>query len=168
MRLLSFILVFLVTSFSLAENPAPERKTKVPRWQKRFVKRDLNKDKSLDKEEFKGRPEVFQRFDANKDGLISLEEYKKFFRFRRRRAKQRKNNGASKGKMFPKKWIKKRDLNEDGQVGKDEFKGKPKFFEKFDLDKDGFLSLQEVRKMPKFSKRRKNKNKKHKGKQTKE
>ena len=55
--------------------------------------------------------------------------------------------------MSPKRWLKMRDKNGDGKLGKDEYKGKHDIFGKFDVDKDGFLTLEEIRKMPRFKKR---------------
>lgn len=163
MRLVGVIALLAVAGACYADEPAtnqPEKKKK-PRWQRNFEKRDKNQDGKLDKEEFKSKS--FDRFDKDKDGFISLEEYKKVHRARRRYKAKKGNN---KRRMWPKKWIKLRDKNKDGKVGKDEFKGKPEFFAKFDTDKDGFLSLEEVRKMPRFQKKHKarkyrRKNKRH-------
>ena len=159
MRLVGLVTLLATASLCYADAPPAEQtEKKTPRWQKNFEKRDKNNDGKLDKEEFKSK--AFARFDENKDGFVSLEEYKKFHQARR---KHQKNKGQRKRKVYPKQWLKARDKNGDGKLGKDEYKGKVDIFGRFDTDKDGFLSLEEIRKMPRFQKKWKNKGPKKMG-----
>jgi len=93
---------------------------------KRFFKRlDKNHSQYLESNEMKKKQELFSLADQNKDGKISLEEFKTI--------------GA-------KKFLQKVDLNKDGQVTKLEFQTVlEKRFKILDANSDGTITYKELK-----------------------
>lgn len=112
----------------------------------RFNSVDANRDKSLDKAELdavhartvaeakanldKRIETEFARLDGNKDGQLSLAEFK---------------SGASGPRVQPAaEMLKQLDRNGDGKVGHDEYRNTPlSNFDRIDTNKDGTVSVQE-------------------------
>lgn len=94
---------------------------------------DADGDGRITREEFKGRPQVFDRIDTDKDGVISAEEL----------ARVPDSPAASNPEMnqaIPARRLKAMDKDGDGKVSREEFQGAPRVFERLDANKDGFLS----------------------------
>ena len=96
---------------------------------KRLKEMDADGDGRVTREEWKGEPAGFERFDRNKDGVLDA-----------------KDGGAGMGGGRPKldgeavkqRW-QKMDRDADGKVSREEYTGDFEF-ERLDLDKDGFLT----------------------------
>jgi Ca2+-binding EF-hand superfamily protein len=100
-----------------------------------FEQADANKDGVVSKEEFlNARAAQFTRFDRNADGYIDDADVPERMRARR------DANGGGDGKMR-----KEFDTNGDGKVSKDEFVGGPTaVFDRMDSDRNGSLDPQEL------------------------
>jgi Ca2+-binding EF-hand superfamily protein len=94
---------------------------------------DADKDGRVTKEEWKGRPEIFVRLDANKDGAITKDEVEKAMQ---RMAHWR---GRSADAML-RRW----DSDKDGAISREEWRLDRAFFDRFDRNKDGVLRADEL------------------------
>ena len=107
----------------------------------RFKAMDKNGDGKVSRDEFPGRPQMFERVDANKDGFLEASEVKALA------ASTAKAPPA--GAPQPGARIMAMDKDGDGKVSKAEFVGAPAFFDRLDSDKDGSLSKDEAAQGPK-------------------
>lgn len=108
---------------------APQAAPRVHNMLKRF---DIDKDGRISREEFAvKRAKGFARFDTDKNGVLSLEEFKA--RCKNERCIQMKT------KQFA-----KLDKDGDGNVTKSEFVGVLKMFNRVDRNKDGYLTEDEL------------------------
>ena len=125
-----------------------------------FVERfDTDGDGKVSKEEFKGRPEMFDRLDADKDGYVTPEELKAMreqwgrdrgqqggqqggSQDRQGRERQRRGRqGQGQGRMpYVNPWMEALDKNKDGKIGKEEW---TTGFAQLDTDGDGTISQKE-------------------------
>jgi|GEM_PF-3306700 Ca2+-binding EF-hand superfamily protein len=108
---------------------APQAAPRVHNMLKRF---DIDKDGRVSREEFAAnRAKGFAKFDTDKNDVLSLEEFKA--RCKNERCIQMKT------KQFA-----KLDKDGDGSVTKSEFVGIIKMFDRIDRNKDGYLTEDEL------------------------
>lgn len=101
--------------------PAAPRKAFGPRLRAM----DKDGDGKITREEYQGPPALFDRLDANHDGVLRPEEIRPVPGF-----------GAQRFKAL--------DKNGDGRLSRDEFPGPPRMFDRLDADKDGQLTRAEA------------------------
>lgn len=100
----------------------------------RFTVWDKNADGKVSRDEFTGAAPLFDRIDANKDGILSRDEAVKFALA----------SGAGGLNQFGPRF-KEMDKNSNGKVSRDEFTGLPAVFDRIDANTDGQLVPAEVR-----------------------
>jgi hypothetical protein len=131
-RLLIFVacVLALLTSISIfAQVPQGQprpRQRGGPNGEKRMKRLDINNDSAISRDEWKGKPEAFDKIDGNGDGSLSREELG---------AAARRQAGR----------INQMDTNNDGKISRDEWKGPPKRFDRLDADGDGMITKEEIR-----------------------
>jgi Ca2+-binding EF-hand superfamily protein len=101
---------------------------------KAFKTMDENKDGKISLSEYRGPTRVFARVDVNHDGVITSEEAKNAFQ-------------ASVGRFVIAIRFRTLDANHDGMISAAEFKGPKAAFAKFDRDKNGLIGPVEFAKM---------------------
>jgi Ca2+-binding EF-hand superfamily protein len=125
----AFVIAHLTSISVLAQDPqgqpGPRRRGGI-KGEKRMKTMDINNDGAISREEWKGKPEVFNRIDKNSDGSITREEFG---------SAARRQAGR----------INQMDANNDGQISRDEWKGNPKRFDRLDANGDGALTKEEIR-----------------------
>lgn len=94
---------------------------------------DTNQDGQISREEWKRPTEVFDRLDADHNGMLTREEL----------SAGRKHGGARGARGA--KGFRRADQNNDGQVTRDEWKGSAEIFERLDANKDGTLQREEAK-----------------------
>ena len=90
-------------------------------------KMDTNADGKIARDEWKGKPEGFDKLDADKDSFLTQAELGDVLR----------DKGADMFKQF--------DANSDGKIARDEWSQKPRAFDRLDANADGFLTPDELR-----------------------
>lgn len=103
----------------------------------KFKSMDTNHDGKISKDEWKGRPEMFDRLDANHDGFITVDEIQAA-----REALAKGAGGGEGGGLLAR--LKAMDTNGDGKISRDEWKGRPETFDKLDANHDGFITQDEI------------------------
>jgi len=99
-----------------------------------FKNMDENKDGKVSLAEYRGPTRAFARVDVNHDGVITPEEAKTAFQ-------------ASVGRFVVASRFKTLDANHDGKISAAEFKGPKATFAKFDRDHNGKIGPVEFAKM---------------------
>lgn len=110
----------------------------------RFKAMDKNGDGKVSRDEFPGRPAMFERVDKNKDGVLEASEVKAL-------AESMPKGGTPGGGpagMQPGARIMAMDKDGDGKVSRAEFSGAPAVFDRLDADKDGSLTRDEAARGP--------------------
>ncbi|MGH6831309.1 MAG: hypothetical protein ACREJQ_02850 [bacterium] len=105
--------------------------------QKMLARFDTNDDHSVSKSEFvSGFTDIFNKEDANSDGVVTKDEAEK---------SRQAFGDAAKGKMKDASAarFKEADKNSDGVLSKDEWPGRPEGFGKVDADINGSVTLDE-------------------------
>jgi len=97
----------------------------------RTLRGDANNDGVVDRDEFRGKDEHFDKIDADGDGQLTKEECK---------AAKKARRGEHGKKRFE-----KRDANSNGVIDRDEFGGKDERFAKMDTDGNGELTHEEIK-----------------------
>ena len=120
----------LLTSISvLAQDPQGQpgpRRRGGHNGEKRMRSMDVNNDGVISRDEWKGKPEAFNRIDKNGDGLLTREEF----------GDAARRQGGRFNQM---------DTNNDGKISRDEWKGNPKRFDRLDANGDGVITKEEIR-----------------------
>ena len=120
----------LLTSISvLAQDPQGQpgpRRRGGHNGEKRMKTMDVNNDGVISRDEWKGRPEAFNRIDKNGDGSLTREEF----------GDAARRQGGRLNQM---------DTNNDGKISRDEWKGNPKRFDRLDANGDGVITKEEIR-----------------------
>ncbi len=94
----------------------------------KFMKKmDANADGKIARDEWKGKPEGFDKLDADKDGFLAQSEIREVVR----------DKGADMFKQF--------DANSDGKIARDEWAQRTRAFDRLDANADGFLTPDELR-----------------------
>jgi len=101
---------------------------------KAFKSMDENKDGKISLSEYRGPTRAFARVDVNHDGVITAEEAKNAFQ-------------ASVGRFVIATRFRTLDANHDGMISAAEFKGPKAAFAKYDRDKNGKIGPVEYAKM---------------------
>jgi len=99
-----------------------------------FKTMDENKDGKISLAEYKGPTRAFARIDVNHDGVITPEEAKNAFQ-------------ASVGRFVIASRFRTLDQNHDGMISATEFKGPKAAFAKYDRDKNGLIGPVEYARM---------------------
>lgn len=118
------MMIFLAFT-AVAQNPnLPQRRglNQPPNRRARIARQwDLNRDRQITRNEWRGNPAAFDRWDRNGDGMIGRNEAG-FWRGRQQ--------GLG---------LRRLDTNNDGMVTRNEWAGNAVDFDRFDVDKDGIL-----------------------------
>jgi Protein kinase domain/EF hand len=102
-----------------------------------LARMDTNNDGKISRDEFTGPEWLFERIDADGDGVITREEAAKF------RASRGAGPGGVQGFMSPQ--LRAMDEDGDGKISREEFTGPEPMFDRIDADKDGFIIPAEAR-----------------------
>ena len=110
-----------------------------------FDRLDANGDGVIDRNEFRGAPELFNQLDLNNDGVISREE------FQAARGQMGARRGQDQQQMRiadpAARWrmlLERYDANNDGMITAEEWTGRPEMFQRLDRNQDGVLVEAEV------------------------
>jgi Ca2+-binding EF-hand superfamily protein len=103
----------------------------------RFKALDKNGDGKVSRDEFTGRPAMFDRVDANGDGYLEAAEIKALVASAPKQAA-----AAVTGR--PGSRIMAMDKDGDGRVSRGEYAGAPAVFDRLDSNGDGFLGKEEA------------------------
>ncbi len=98
---------------------------------------DANQDGAIDKTEWKGPPERFDRVDSDKDGRITEAEVKQALGAM----------GGGDGRWMDKTAdaaFRRFDADEDGKITAAEWKGRPESFQRLDANGDGAITREEL------------------------
>jgi Ca2+-binding EF-hand superfamily protein len=98
---------------------------------------DANQDGVIEKAEWKGPPERFDRVDGDHDGKITEAEVKQAFAAM----------GGGDGRWMDKgadAAFRRFDADQDGRITAAEWKGRPESFQHLDADKDGAITREEL------------------------
>jgi len=125
----AYVLALLASISVLAQDPQVQpgpRGRGGHNGEKRLRAMDINNDGVISRDEWKGKPEVFDRLDKNGDGSLTREEF----------ADAARRQGGRLNQM---------DTNNDGKISRDEWKGNPKRFDRLDANGDGVITKEEIR-----------------------
>ena len=125
----AYVLALLTSISALAQDPQGQpgpRRRGGHNGEKRMKTMDINNDGVISRDEWKGRPEVFNRIDKNGDGSLTREEF----------------GGAARNHAGR---LNQMDTNNDGKISRDEWKGNPKRFDRLDANGDGVITKEEIR-----------------------
>jgi Ca2+-binding EF-hand superfamily protein len=117
---------------------------------------DADKDGRISRDEWKMRPEMFEKLDRDADGFLSNEELEPLrARFGRRRGQQgAPGRAGGPGAERLLKGVQRMDADGDGTVTREEWKGRPEMFGQLDQDGDGAISNRELKAFQKEIKQR--------------
>lgn len=93
---------------------------------------DANMDGKISREEWQSKPESFSRLDQNNDSLLTEDEIK-----------------SAAGRAGNRGRLQKMDANNDQQISREEWTGKPEGFSRLDANNDGIITREELRQLRK-------------------
>jgi len=105
------------------------RPQRTPRLAPIFILADADKDGKLSREELQAVVGKLMKSDANGDGFVDAVEFQK-----------------ATAEAAVQAFFKMQDKNGDGEIGKDEWRGKKEQFDKMDADGSGGISIEEFKK----------------------
>ncbi len=135
-RYLVFAVCLLALSISIptfAQDPQGQQEQRGSRRQggrhqrADLQKMDANNDGVISRDEWKGRPQAFDRIDKNNDGSLTREEIASVAR-----AKGERRFGQM-------------DANNDGRISREEWKGNAELFTRLDTNNDGAITKEELK-----------------------
>ena len=136
--------LLLVAAISgCTEGSAHECGDRAERWQSALERWDANKDGQISKDEFQGPDRLFERLDANSDGVLTeaeAQEVPGWLREGEGRMRAGHADPAERWKGMLERW----DANKDGQISKEEFQGSDNAFDRLDANSDGVLTEAEA------------------------
>ena len=136
--------LLLVAAISgCTEGSAHECGDRAERWQSALERWDANKDGQISKDEFQGPARLFERLDANSDGVLTeaeAQEVPGWLREGEGRMRAGHGDPAERWKGMLERW----DANKDGRVSKEEFQGSDNAFDRLDANSDGVLTEAEA------------------------
>ncbi|MGE0128695.1 MAG: EF-hand domain-containing protein [Blastocatellales bacterium] len=94
---------------------------------KKMKRMDTNNDGAISRDEWKGKPRVFDKIDKNNDGSLSRGE------------------STIAGHNRGGRHLKQMDTNNDRQISRDEWKGGDEAFSQLDANNDGVISREELK-----------------------
>lgn len=107
------------------------------RWQQMLQRFDADRDGQISAEEFRGPEQVLTLLDANKDGVITQEEAMNASNLR---------GGGAAGDPAQ-RWqrlLQASDADGDGKISQAEWPGRPEMFARLDADGDGVIAQEEM------------------------
>ena len=133
-RYLILTAVMLVAGAAFGQQPQIERRQGRHHDPNRLFQRaDANRDGKISADEWKRRPEAFSRLDQNHDGSISQDEAQSAAR--RHGERQGRHGEKLLGRM---------DKNNDSRISRDEWKGAADVFDRLDSNHDGAITRDEL------------------------
>lgn len=121
------VALLAIPAFSQTESPG--QRGGRPHKGQLLKRADANGDGQISREEWKRNPRAFDRFDRNRDGAISRDEAQQAARDRAERRH---------------KALERIDKNNDGQLSRDEWPRGPEAFDRLDQNRDGLLTREEL------------------------
>jgi Ca2+-binding EF-hand superfamily protein len=122
------LFALILSSESFAQNPDPQTSPGGRRQQGRrsLQHMDSNSDGKISRDEWSRKPEKFDELDKNGDGYLDREE------------------AVAAGRAHGRRALKQMDVNNDGRVTRDEWKGAPKRFDRLDSNHDGVITQEDL------------------------
>jgi len=134
--------VLALAGTGLAQAPEPPQNiveaSRVSQARSNIAAMDKNGDGKISRDEWKGTSEVFNRLDANHDGVITSDE-------RPQIGNPQRTAGTQQGTRPQPPATQTKDTNHDGQIEKSEWKGRPAVFNRLDANHDGSIQKGEAR-----------------------
>ena len=133
-RYLILTAVMLAAGSAFSQQPLTEgRQGRRHNPNRLFQRADANRDGKISADEWKRKPEVFSRVDQNHDGFITQDEAQSAAR--RHGERQGRRGQRVLGKM---------DTNNDSRISRDEWKGAAELFDRLDSNHDGAITRDEL------------------------
>ena len=133
-RYLILTVVMLAAGSAFSQQPQTEgRQGRHHDPNRLFQRADANRDGKISADEWKRKPEAFSRLDQNHDGFITQDEAQSAVR--RHQERQARRGDKVFGKM---------DTNNDARISRDEWKGAAGVFDRLDSNHDGVITRDEV------------------------
>jgi len=125
-------LVFALSASLMAQAPENSgQRRRRPADRPAPAQMDTDGDGRISSSEWKRRPEAFARLDSNNDGYITRDELSQI--------RGQRGNKGDRGDRAPRAM----DTNNDGKIGRDEWKGQSEVFDRLDANHDGFITRDE-------------------------
>ena len=143
MRVICLMMTALALGAVMTWADDGDRPNRGGNWQQILQNADKNGDGKIDRDEWPGRAETFDRLDRNGDGVIDEVEMP---------GGRGDGPGGRFGQMDPgQRWqamLERFDANDDGRISEDEFEGPDKVFGFLDRNNDGVITEDEGKAAP--------------------